>query len=49
MNPEIIVQKQLDTYNARDLTGFLSCYASNVEIFNFGEQQPYLQGLVAIE
>ena len=49
MNPEIIVQKQLDTYNARDLAGFLSCYATDIEIFNFGQQQPYLNGLTAIE
>ncbi|MEL6969953.1 MAG: nuclear transport factor 2 family protein [Bacteroidota bacterium] len=49
MNPETIVQKQLDTYNARDLVGFLSCYTKEVEIFNFGEAEPYMLGIAAIE
>ncbi len=49
MPPETIVQKQLDTYNARDLTGFLSCYTADVEIFNFGAAAPYMVGIAAVE
>lgn len=33
MTPEIVVQKQLDAYNARDLEGLLSIYAADAELF----------------
>mgnify|MGYP003625474234 FL=1 len=33
-DPEIIVQKQLDAYNFRDINAFLSFYAENVKIYN---------------
>ncbi|MFK7810933.1 MAG: nuclear transport factor 2 family protein [Maribacter sp.] len=38
-NPETIVQKQLDVYNARDIDGFLKTYSEDVEIFNFPTQK----------
>lgn len=34
-DPEIIVQKQLDAYNARDIEGFLATYTSDVKLYNF--------------
>jgi hypothetical protein len=34
-DPEIIVQKQLDAYNARDIEGFLATYASDIKLYNF--------------
>lgn len=34
-NPEIIVQKQLDAYNARDIEGFLATYTNDVKLYNF--------------
>jgi hypothetical protein len=30
--PEMVVQKQLEAYNARDLKAFVSTYADSVEI-----------------
>jgi hypothetical protein len=30
MNPEAVVQRQLDAYNARDLARFVACYAEDV-------------------
>jgi ketosteroid isomerase-like protein len=30
MNPEAVVQRQLDAYNARDLARFVACYADDV-------------------
>lgn len=34
-DPEIIVQKQLDAYNARDIEGFLAAYTNDVKLYNF--------------
>lgn len=34
-NPETIVQKQLDAYNARDIEGFLETYTEDVQLYNF--------------
>ena len=34
MNPEEIVQKQLDFYNNHDLEGFVSTYHDEIEIYN---------------
>lgn len=34
-DPELIVQKQLDAYNARDIEGFLATYASDIKLYNF--------------
>lgn len=34
-DPEVIVQKQLDAYNARDIEGFLTTYTSEVKLYNF--------------
>jgi hypothetical protein len=33
MNPEIIVQKQLDAFNARNIEALLSIYAADAEFF----------------
>ncbi len=45
MKPETIVQNQLEAYNARDLDKFLSCFAPDIELFNFKEQTPFVQGM----
>ena len=34
-SPEIIVQKQLDAYNARDIDAFLKTYTDDVKIYNY--------------
>lgn len=33
--PAVIVQRQLDAYNARDLAGLLALYAENAELIEF--------------
>lgn len=33
MNPEIVAQKQLDAFNARDIEVLLSIYAPDAELF----------------
>jgi len=35
VSAEAIVQRQLDAYNAQDLTGFTACYAEDVVIADF--------------
>ena len=49
MNPEPIVQKQLETYNARDLAGFVSTYTADVELYNFPDDEPFVRGIEALE
>jgi hypothetical protein len=34
IDPEIIVQRQLDAYNARDINAFINLYAEDVKIYN---------------
>lgn len=34
-SPEVIVQNQLDAYNARDLDAFLNTYSKEIKVFNF--------------
>lgn len=34
-DPEIIIQKQLDAYNERDIEGFLATYTSDIKLYNF--------------
>ncbi|WP_428743421.1 nuclear transport factor 2 family protein [Tenacibaculum sp.] len=48
MNPEKIVQKQLDAYNNRSLSEFLKCYANDIQIYNFKEELPYIKGLESL-
>lgn len=35
VSPEVIVQKQLDAYNARDIDAFMATYTKDVKLFNF--------------
>ena len=35
VSPEVVVDRQVATYNARDLDGFVSCYAENVAVRRF--------------
>ncbi|OHB78049.1 MAG: hypothetical protein A2Z34_09380 [Planctomycetes bacterium RBG_16_59_8] len=32
--PELLVQRQLDAYNARDIDAFVACYSEDVEVYN---------------
>lgn len=42
--PEEVVQKQLDTYNARDLNGFMSVMSEDVILVNYQDQKILAQG-----
>lgn len=48
LTPEAAVQGQLDAYNARDLTGFLSFYAEDIRGFRLGDAAPLFAGKSAM-
>lgn len=48
MNPDQIVQKNLDAYNKRDINGFMACLDEHIQLFNLGESKPSIQGLAKI-
>jgi hypothetical protein len=35
VSPEAIVQKQMDTYNAKDIEAFMATYTNNVKLYNY--------------
>ena len=49
MTPEKLIQKQFDAFIERDLAKFLSCYQPTVGLYVFPENEPYLQGMKAME
>ena len=44
MNPETIVQKQVEAYNSRDINEFIGCHDLGIKLYNFGESTPYAIG-----
>lgn len=48
MQPEKIIQKQFEGFVERDLEKFLSCYKEDVGLYNFPENEPFLQGMEAM-
>ena len=38
-DPETIVQKQLDAYNARDIDGFMDTYTDDISLFNYPSEK----------
>lgn len=46
--PEAIVEAQLVAYNARDLDGFVACYAADVELFRPPATTPAMIGRGAL-
>jgi hypothetical protein len=48
MSPALIVQRQLDAYNARDIDAFCELFHLDAQIFDLGSPSPSAAGLVAI-
>ena len=48
LTAEIIVQGQLDAYNAHDLERFVAWYAESVLVYQAGKAEPLLQGRAAL-
>lgn len=49
MTPEQVVQKQLDTYNARDIDGFMSVMSDDVSLYNLGQSTPISSGWTEVK
>ena len=47
MNAALPVQRQLEAYNARDLDGFVACYADDVRVYRPPAPEPVLVGKAA--
>ena len=47
MTPEQVVQKQLETYNQRDINGFMSLIAEDVTFYNFSDGNITMSGASA--
>jgi len=41
MNPESVIQKQVEAYNNRDLERFIACHSQAVRLFNFPKEYPF--------
>lgn len=48
MNPEALVQAQLDAYNAHDLQAFIACYSDGIKIYRPPAAEPVLSGKAAV-
>ena len=48
MTPEQTVQANLDSYNQRNIDGFMSSLANDIKTFNFGDDTPALVGHAAV-
>jgi hypothetical protein len=48
VNPVDVVQRQLETYNRRDLEGFCELFAEDAQIFDLGATVPTFTGKEAI-
>jgi len=44
MTPEEVVQKQLETYNNRDINGFMSVISENITMHDFSSGEITLEG-----
>jgi hypothetical protein len=42
--PEVVVQRQLEAYNARDLARFLAEYSEDIEVFRLPAATPAIVG-----
>ncbi len=47
LNPESVVQRQLDAYNARDLERFLAQYSDDVRVYRPPAAEPVIVGKAA--
>jgi hypothetical protein len=44
MNPEVVVQRRIDAYNARDLRAFLATYSDHIRVFRPPSIEPVIVG-----
>ncbi len=44
MNPEEVVQENLDFYNQRNINEFMKSFSEGIEVYNLGEVKPIIKG-----
>ena len=49
LTPEQVVQKNVESYNARDIRRFMETFSPDISLYSFPEAEPMLEGLNAIE
>jgi hypothetical protein len=49
LTPEQVVQKNLESYNSRDIARFMETFSPDIALYSFSDSQPTLNGLEAIE
>ncbi len=47
MDPEHIIQQQVEAYNERDLKGFVKLFAADIKVYNYSEAEPSIDGIEA--
>lgn len=45
MNPEEVIQKQVEAYNKRDIETFVACHSPTVQLFNFSKAYPFCKDI----
>jgi len=48
LNPEQVVQRNLDCYNSRDITGFMETFSEDITLYSFSDPDPVIAGADAI-
>ena len=48
MSPESVIQKQVESYNRRNLSDFLNCHHPEVQLYNFSEPVPFAVGIPSV-
>ena len=49
LSPEQVVQKNVESYNQRDIRGFMECFSPDISLYTFPDPDPTLEGLEAIQ
>jgi len=47
--PEVIVQKNLEAYNKRNISVFMGYFSDEIAVYNFNDNTPTLKGLEQVE
>ena len=49
LTPEQVVQKNLESYNSRDIRRFIETFSTDITLYTFPDPEPTLEGLEAIK
>lgn len=48
MQPQQVIDQQLEFYNNRDIEGFVSIYSPDIQIFSWSKSEPNICGLTKL-